>query len=754
MASDTPRSVREQAAIAALLVLFGLGALLSASVHSGVPDEVAVHIPAGFLFLETGTFAGGLGNPPLGQVLVALPVWLGFGDYALFEAHDLLAPRAVVIAVALFAALVLSIFARSLLGAAGALGALFFLATSPTFSAHASLATLDVPIAAAILLAVVLARRCASSGAWLDYAMLGVALGVACAIKVQGLAAIPLVVVQIALSARAPERADARVRNSAVGLAISLGVAWVVVHGAYGWAGLSAGEWLPAAFLQATKAKFLHGTSGHTSYLLGELSNGGSWLYFPVALLVKLPIPALVCGAIGCAALVRSREQAIWIGLPIGFFFALAMASSVQIGIRHLLPLFPFGFVAAGLGLERVGRRSRTALAIVCALQLAEALWTAPHGLAYFNAFAGGSSNGYRVLLDSNFDWGQHDEQLREYLESRADKGGGEGLEGLAISPDASAPRAGRTIVGASALHGILGPPNAYAWLREHEPVGRIANTWFEYELTESDIADAPTLAAPRQLRMTRELAQHIGAGARSGRVGRDTRAALATADACWAAFDYACALERSRSVLFTAPDNRAAFWLASELTARRRLGALRFEGRELLDGFEKIPPGDSLMSAERLVEVVERLEPLGVREPLVKFHEVLGDLHSARGEWTPAVRNLRLARVLDPESFAARFKLAWLLATSPDVRERDGALALALAKEHGEVTGWRVAADHDLHAAALAELGRFDEAVAAARRAIELAGDSAQRARIEARLRAYSAGRPHRETRQPGSRS
>ena len=60
----------------ALLVAFGASALASAVVHSGVPDEVAVHVPAGALFLASGRFAGGLANPPLGQLWVGWPAWL------------------------------------------------------------------------------------------------------------------------------------------------------------------------------------------------------------------------------------------------------------------------------------------------------------------------------------------------------------------------------------------------------------------------------------------------------------------------------------------------------------------------------------------------------------------------------------------------------------------------------------------------------------------------------------------------------
>ena len=738
MPSDSSLNSHENLISAALLVLFGLGAVASVCVHSAVPDEAAVHVPAGFLFLETGVFAGGLANPPLGQVLVSLPIWLGAGDYVAFESDGLLAARLVVVVFGLLGGLALLGFARSLVAPAAALGALFFFTTSPNFIAHASVATLDVLITVAVLLSVAAARRCSQSGKPRDFAMLGASVGVACSIKFQGIAVIPLVFVQIALAPGSVWRSSGGLRRALTGSSVSLAIAWFVIHAAYGFVAISAGEWLPSALIDATWAKLAHGSSGHTGYLLGELSTTGSWLYFPVALAVKTPVPLLVCAAIGFATIARSRELAVWLGIPALLFFSMAVASSVNIGVRHLLPFFPFFFIAGGLGLFQIGQLSRPAAGVICAVQLFGVISIAPHFLGYFNVFGGGAADGYRVLLDSNFDWGQHEDQLRAYLE--------ENPGAVEIAPDPLAAQSGRVVVGASVLHGILGPDHAYGWLREHQPTARIANTWFEYQLSESNIVDAPRVRAPRQMRVRRELVRHLLAAAREAELAGDVRAELAVAKACWALFEYQCALDYSRRASFTSPGNRSAFWLASELTARRRLGALRFEGREFLDGFEALEPAASLLSLDKLSHAVERLEPLGVRESLIEFHNVLGDLHARQREWTRAIAHLRRSHALDPDGFAVKYKLGWLLATHPDLAERDGVLALELALEHGEQAGWRVAAAYDLKAAALADLGRFEEALTSARRGLELASVPAQRASMEARIDLYAAGRPYRQ--------
>lgn len=724
-----------------LLAWFAAVAVASAVVHSGVPDEVAVHVPAGVLFLESGRFAGGLGNPPLGQLWLGWPAALD-SDYIPFEAEGLLGPRLAVIALVLGGALVLHGFARRLVGPLAALGGLFFLATSPTFFAHASLATLDAPIAVCAVLAVASAHRAARTGELGAFAVLGLALGAACATKVQGLCLLPLVAVQIALAPAADWRrgraARARVLRGGV-LAGMLG--FVSLHAAYGFGPLLAGQWLPDAFVAATRAKLLHGSSlGHHAYLLGEYSTTGWWSYFPIALAVKSPLASMVAFAIGVAAVVRSRSLAVWLGLPIVLFFGLSVVSTVNIGIRHLLPLYPFAFVVAGLGLAQLASRARVAAGALIVVQLGEALWTAPHGLDYFNPFGGGPAGGYRVLLDSNYDWGQHDHALRRYLAGTTGP--------VAIDPDPLTPRTGRVVIGASALHGLLGPgAAAYSWLRGREPSRRIADTWFEFRVGEGDPGEGtggPASAvrsrklAPQRL----ALARHVLRATAHPSARSKPRFALDLAVACNAVLEYACALDQARATLRLRPAHRGAFWLASEITARRRLGVLLFEGREYLDGFRQLEPAADWLPADALRAAAAAVSATA---EVARLHRAIGAAQFAVGDWSGATLHWQLARALAPEAGDVEYKLGWLLATCPEVACRDGAAALALAQRHGERRGWRDAAQYDLLAAALAELGRFDEAREAAREALARAGGREFRRSIEVRLEGYGIGRPHR---------
>lgn len=158
------------------------------------------------------------------------------------------------------------------------------------------------------------------------------------------------------------------------------------------------------------------------AYLLGGYSNHGFWLYFPVAFLVKTPLPALLlCGA-ALVALVRKqldwkRSQLLWIAIAV--YFAFAILSRLNIGVRHILPIYPFLFVAVSgvaIKLWQAGRLQRAGMALLGVWQLWVATGSYPDYLAYFNELAGGSRNGHRVLLDSNLDWGQDLKALKRWL--------------------------------------------------------------------------------------------------------------------------------------------------------------------------------------------------------------------------------------------------------------------------------------------------------------------------------------------------
>jgi hypothetical protein len=158
-------------------------------------------------------------------------------------------------------------------------------------------------------------------------------------------------------------------------------------------------------------------------YLLGEFRMGGFWYYFPVAFLAKSTLGMLLALA-AWLALRRGREGAdVRPGMPavvagtLGYAVA-ALLSPLNIGVRHILPLYLFAAIAGGVALCRIGRRGplwRTLTAAVAVLAAAEGYSARRQPIAWFNALWGGPMNGYRVMVESSLEWGGDLPQLGDW---------------------------------------------------------------------------------------------------------------------------------------------------------------------------------------------------------------------------------------------------------------------------------------------------------------------------------------------------
>ncbi len=345
-------------------------------------------------------------------------------------------------------------WSRSLYGTAGASLSGILVASSPALLAHGGLATTDIHAAFAMTLAAFCWSRFHDRPDPRRAAAAAATLGLALCTKFSALALLPA----FALSGlyrvwteRAPLRPRGAPEERAAGsgrpLTIALFAPWLavwaaIVVAAFGVVWLAYGATLGAHPIRGATptipvfADYAHGLrtlrelseSGWPAYLLGQHGTHGWWYYFPIALAVKTPLWALAAWT--AAALLSPwirgpgarREVFVW--LPAAIFFAASLTSNLNIGARHLLPLLPLLHVFAGrLALLRLGTpRLRAAafgvLAASAALGIAGAH---PTHLGYFNALAGGPAGGWRVLADSNVDWGQDLAALGRFLAERGD---------------------------------------------------------------------------------------------------------------------------------------------------------------------------------------------------------------------------------------------------------------------------------------------------------------------------------------------
>lgn len=189
---------------------------------------------------------------------------------------------------------------------------------------------------------------------------------------------------------------------------------------------------LPEAYLYDLHLLAFNGNV-RRSYLLGEYSIYGWWYFFPVVGFVKTPLPflaALVLAATAVWQVWRRRLRGVvdfYNLTPLFLFGAIytffAMAGKLNIGVRHLLPLYMVLFVLAGLAVKVVlpGRRVGAVLvSTLLAWSAAEAAWVHPHYFAYFNELAGGSAKGHEIVVDSSYDWGEDLPAVRDWLAARA----------------------------------------------------------------------------------------------------------------------------------------------------------------------------------------------------------------------------------------------------------------------------------------------------------------------------------------------
>jgi len=569
----TRKAAANVIAIALLLLIF-VQTLGSARLKSPTMDEQN-HIARGLAYLRTGSLRLSVEHPPLVNALCALPLllrpqiklpldhpswqsgaWYAFADEFLWQANaadvDCIVFLARLPVIGLMLLLGASVYrwARELGGGWAGLLALFLLACDPNILAHARLATTDLGVTAFSFLAVyalwrVLQRRPGSqpgetSGKWRENVppllspgakrkgererglggeglLAGIALGLALTAKFSALLLCPLFLILVLWQA-----ITRRTLRPFLALIAIFVLASCTLWAVYGFevGPLSAGGLsLPApSYLRGVQAILRRAEGGNPAFLLGHYSTTGWWYYFPVAFLIKTPIPTLLLLLVSLVLTARRRtwNRDLFLLLPMATFFGVNLFSRLNIGYRHLLPVLPFVFVYVS---QKPVFCRKTGFLLLLVWCLVSALLIYPDYLAYFNELAGGPANGYRWLVDSNLDWGQDLPALRRYVETQ-------GLTQVYLSWFGSArpehysipyrplpgyplhqgdaetfafnpyhPAPGTYAISATNLQGVALPDHdTFLWFRRHQPAASIGHSIFVYEVPPEERAGAVCL--------------------------------------------------------------------------------------------------------------------------------------------------------------------------------------------------------------------------------------------------------------------
>ena len=167
----------------------------------------------------------------------------------------------------------------------------------------------------------------------------------------------------------------------------------------------------------------------YTSYIFGTTYPHGVWFYFPAAFAIKSSLAFLVLLAftvwVIASKRLNAKREILFLTIPPVFHLAVAMYSGMNIGVRHILPMYLFLAVLVAGAMWKLIEQKRGWIYAVIAILVFQAISTTrifPAYMAYANELWGGSSQTYKYLTDSNSDWGQQLKSVKRYLDRRGIK--------------------------------------------------------------------------------------------------------------------------------------------------------------------------------------------------------------------------------------------------------------------------------------------------------------------------------------------
>ncbi len=470
---------------------------------------------------------------------------------------------------------------RKRFGTATGLLTLVFFAFSPTILAHGRFVTTDIGAAFGFFIGVATLLKFLENPSWRNVTLAGLAFGAAELLKFSLVLLLPLYLMVIAAWVLTRPFMDTRERmrlalrtiaKTAVIGAIALTLICIVyafhtwnypverqardaqfLLGSYGFRSLVT---LDLALIRhpftRPLAQYLLGIllvqqraiGGNTAFFLGEVSGTGSRLYFPLMYLLKEPLAfhlfSLIALGAAIAAWMRKKSFALYAWMEhhftevaallfIALYWAVSIKSPLNIGVRHILPTFPFLYILTARGITTWLRSSRGAdeepswqgsfknvyhlyvrplpkymfAALLMVWLVSDTVLAFPSFLSYYNELGGSAEHGYHVAVDSNYDWGQDLKRLADFVkENNIPKisldyfGGGSPRYYLGgrFEPwwSSRGPAHGYFAISMSLQQGAFGAPapgfirppqDSYEWLKPFVPVASIGHSIIVYNL-------------------------------------------------------------------------------------------------------------------------------------------------------------------------------------------------------------------------------------------------------------------------------
>lgn len=434
------------------------------------------HMFAGYMMWKTGDYGLNPEHPPLVKLLATLPVlqrdlWIpplqnrNFKQEAYLDGRDWLARndgasqtlvfrmRLSTGLLALALSIVVFFAAREWFGPIAGLIALVLVSFDPNILAHSGLVTTDVGVSLFFLAAVYAFYRYAARPSIGRLLITGVVTGLLLATKHSGILLAPMLIL-LAIWEIAHEEKDKRapaIGRYAAALAGIVVISVVVLWTFYGFryaarptplqlnpslgdyiaplSGFNAGIIRGVAHAHLLPESYLMGlvdvkrmAEFYPTYIFGKVYAHGKWWYFPVVILIKTTLGMLALVSLAFFAIatgkLRTPRQAAYIFIPWIVYLAVAMMAGMNIGARHILPLYTFAtiFAAGGaVALAGVSKRWVWICGVLIVAHVLSAALVFPNYIPYANEAWGGPKNVHNLLSDANVDWAQQLLQVKRW---------------------------------------------------------------------------------------------------------------------------------------------------------------------------------------------------------------------------------------------------------------------------------------------------------------------------------------------------
>lgn len=447
------RLVRWRPRIEACLLLLAGCVMFYTAVFNGLTYDETAHINTGLAFWAEGKPNLDPLHPPFRAIFGLPAYWLLSPPPqhittpfpAAHASGILIAGRLIMVAIFLAWSWLFGRLVARWLGSQVGLAAMALILFEPTMVAHACLATTDIPFMITTFLSAAAAFEWVRRPGWLWAFLLGVAMGLTMLAKFNA----ALWFFGLVLGAgvywiikRRPRFKGKRAEGCQ--LALALVIAWIIFCTSYRFEGVGT----PLGQMNLGRSEFgltmtllgaipcpipvpvmegldelLALQDWRVSYFHGDMRPGGAFFwYFPALLALKLPLAFLGLLSMAMVAWVRGkgwgRPESWFFIIPLVFFFVMiAFVFDLQIGVRHIAPVFPFLAIAAAWAtVASSGWPWRVAAWGLVAATIFAGVDIAPNQLGYFNQLAGGPAGGWHWFNDSNQDWGQGGPAINRYI--------------------------------------------------------------------------------------------------------------------------------------------------------------------------------------------------------------------------------------------------------------------------------------------------------------------------------------------------